>query len=81
MNASTVEGPDGPELRVRWVFAPALWSAQRVRALTEAWFTALDGLAAHGRDADAGGHTPSDLPLVSLSQAQIDLLESKWRTR
>ncbi|MCP2163254.1 non-ribosomal peptide synthase/polyketide synthase [Goodfellowiella coeruleoviolacea] len=81
VNASTVEGPDGPELRVRWVFAPALWSAQRVRALTEAWFTALDGLAAHGRDADAGGHTPSDLPLVSLSQAQIDLLESKWRTR
>ncbi|WP_026360199.1 non-ribosomal peptide synthetase [Amycolatopsis nigrescens] len=79
VNSSAVPGPDGPELRVHWVFAPALWSAEEIDRLTELWFTALDGLARHTEGPGAGGHTPSDLSLVSLSQAQIDLLESKWR--
>ncbi|GAA3544171.1 hypothetical protein GCM10022222_29800 [Amycolatopsis ultiminotia] len=71
----------GPELSVHWVYAPALWGAGEIDALTERWFAALDGFTAHAAGEDAGGHTPSDLPLVSLSQDQIDLLETTWRTR
>ncbi|MBB4685799.1 non-ribosomal peptide synthetase [Amycolatopsis jiangsuensis] len=71
----------GPELALHWVYAPELWSEDELGALTDRWFGALDGFAAHAAGDDAGGHTPSDLPLVSLSQDQIDLLETTWRTR
>ncbi|MBK1783698.1 non-ribosomal peptide synthetase [Prauserella cavernicola] len=81
VNLSVVPGRDGPELAVHWVFAPGLWGADEVGALTERWFAALDGLAAHTADPDAGGHTPSDVPLVSLSQDQIEMLENNWRAR
>lgn len=59
---------------------PRLWSEDEVSALADAWFQAL---AAFEDTGTHGGHTPSDLPLVSLSQAEIDELEaefgSEWR--
>jgi hypothetical protein len=32
----------------------------------------------HVAQPGAGGHTPSDLPLVALSQAEIELLEKSY---
>ncbi|MGW4750659.1 condensation domain-containing protein, partial [Streptomyces sp. NPDC004290] len=43
---------------------------------TETWFEALGALVAHVARPSAGGHSPSDLPLVPLTQAQIDMVES-----
>ncbi|WP_053689065.1 hypothetical protein [Streptomyces sp. WM6372] len=40
---------------------------------------ALKAITRHAADPDAGGYTPSDLPLVSLNQAEIDQLEQLWR--
>ncbi|MCE0446744.1 hypothetical protein LT493_25725 [Streptomyces tricolor] len=48
-----------------------------VRDLAEGWFAALTALVEHCEAPDAGGHTPSDLSLVSLSQDEIDDLEAE----
>ncbi|MGW7730760.1 amino acid adenylation domain-containing protein [Streptomyces canus] len=67
-------------LTATWSWVPRLWNEDEVTALAEGWFKALAAFDDTGTD---GGHTPSDLPLVSLSQAEIDELEaefgSEWR--
>ncbi|MFI1227665.1 MULTISPECIES: amino acid adenylation domain-containing protein [unclassified Streptomyces] len=79
VNALTQDGPDGPALVATWSWPDGVLSESRVRELAEDWFGALEALAAHAERAGTSGWTPSDLPLVSLSQAEIDLLESEWR--
>jgi pristinamycin I synthase-2 len=63
-----------------WSWSPGIWAEGDVSALADLWCAELTTLADGG---PAGGHTPSDLPLVSLSQAEIDELEaefgSEWR--
>ncbi|MFJ8475255.1 amino acid adenylation domain-containing protein [Kitasatospora sp. NPDC094011] len=74
LDATTVDTPQGPLLVAQWSWAGELLTAERVRALAEAWFTALGALARHAERPDAGGHTPSDFPLVALDQAEVDRL-------
>ncbi|MGW6917371.1 amino acid adenylation domain-containing protein, partial [Kitasatospora sp. NPDC054939] len=76
-----VPGPDGPRLTARWIRAEHALPAAAVTALTEAWTAALDGLAAWAAAPGSGGHTPSDLDLISLDQAQIAMLESMWKAQ
>jgi non-ribosomal peptide synthase protein (TIGR01720 family) len=76
VNALTVAGADGAAvLRATWSFAPALIEASAVEDLARGWFAALDALVRHAAQPGAGGRTPSDLPLVTLSQAEIERLE------
>ncbi len=78
INAFTADGPAGPELGVTWAFPGDLLEQGSVQALAEAWFAALDGLSRHTERPGAGGHTPSDLGLGTLSQDEIDEFESEW---
>ncbi|MCR3750351.1 non-ribosomal peptide synthetase [Lentzea californiensis] len=65
----------GDRLVVEWTAAGDILPPTRVAQLQEAWDAALDALAAHADEVgDYGGLTPSDLPLVSLDQADIDAL-------
>ncbi|MEU3994126.1 amino acid adenylation domain-containing protein, partial [Streptomyces platensis] len=73
LNAYTRDESDGPRLTARWSWPVELLRESEIRDLAELWFTALDGLLVHAQQSDAGGHTPSDLPLVALGQDQIDL--------
>ncbi len=59
-------------LLARFDFAAAVFTADQVRAFAEHWVRALGGLAEHGTRPGSGGHTPSDFPLVRLSQADLD---------
>jgi amino acid adenylation domain-containing protein/non-ribosomal peptide synthase protein (TIGR01720 family) len=79
VNAVTRNTADGPRLEAVWSWPDGVLAEPDVRTLAESWFDALDALTAHAGRAGASGWTPSDLPLVSLSQAEIDLLESEWR--
>lgn len=67
-------------LTATWSWAPGIWSEDDVRALADLWHAEL---AAQADGRPEGGHTPSDLPLVAMSQAEIDELEaefaSEWR--
>jgi non-ribosomal peptide synthase protein (TIGR01720 family) len=75
LNALTVDRAGGSELRATWSWAPRLLNEQDVRDLAEVWFQALEALVRHVAEVEAGGRTPSDLPLVSLTQAEIERLE------
>ncbi|MBO0782150.1 MAG: hypothetical protein J2P37_25305, partial [Ktedonobacteraceae bacterium] len=75
LNALTLDQAAGPELVATWSWAPRLLNEQEVRELAEGWFEALEALVRHVGESEAGGLTPSDLPLVSLTQAEIERLE------
>jgi amino acid adenylation domain-containing protein/non-ribosomal peptide synthase protein (TIGR01720 family) len=76
LEITAVTTEDG-RLDTTWSWAPGIWSEDDVRALADLWCQALTAQAA-GDTGAAGGHTPSDLPLVSLSQAEIDELEAEF---
>ena len=78
VNALTLDDREGATLRATWSWAPALVTEAEVRDLAEGWFAALTALVRHASAAGAGGRTPSDLPLVALSQAEIERLESTY---
>ncbi|MFG3552137.1 condensation domain-containing protein [Streptomyces sp. NPDC047725] len=81
INAVTHVGPDGPRLVVTWSWPAALLTEERVEELAHGWFRALGALVTHARRPDAGGRTPSDVPLLSLSQSALDRLEAVWRKK
>ncbi|MGW0238906.1 condensation domain-containing protein, partial [Streptomyces sp. NPDC002996] len=74
LNAFTEDGPQGPRLTAVWNWAGGLLTETEARHLADLWFQELRRLATHAAEPDAGGFTPSDLPLVRLSQEQIDRL-------
>ncbi|WDF36154.1 amino acid adenylation domain-containing protein [Streptomyces sp. T12] len=79
LEITAVSTADG-RLDTTWSWAPGIWSEGDVHALADLW---REELTAQAAGTPGGGHTPSDLPLVSLSQAEIDELEaefgSEWR--
>ena len=64
VNAVTLEERDGPQLSATWSWPGALLSEEAVSDLARGWFGALEALVRHTAEPGAGGHTPSDLPLV-----------------
>ena len=77
VNAIALERSDGPQLSVSWAWPSTLLSEDAVRDLAEEWFQALKALVRHAAEPGAGGYTPSDFPLVSLTQTQIDRLQTE----
>ncbi|NMD93864.1 amino acid adenylation domain-containing protein [Rhodococcus sp. BL-253-APC-6A1W] len=78
INAMVVDGPDGPHLTASFAYVPRLVSSEDVAELAELWRSALTGLAAHLDRPDAGGLTPSDVPLVAVGQRQIEQWEAEY---
>ncbi|MFF4986987.1 amino acid adenylation domain-containing protein [Streptosporangium saharense] len=70
VDAVTHDRPEGPQLRVTWTSAAL--GGEELSGLAGRWAAALAELGAPGVLDDA--LTPSDLPLVSLTQEQIDEL-------
>ncbi|MFE2406378.1 hypothetical protein [Streptomyces rubiginosohelvolus] len=64
-----------------WSWPAALLDTPDVVSLGEGWARMLTALVTHAETPDAGGWTPSDLPLVDLDQSEIDALEAVWRGR
>jgi non-ribosomal peptide synthase protein (TIGR01720 family) len=79
VNALALDGADGATLTAIWSFAPALVAEEAVRDLAERWFAALTALVRHSEQAGAGGRSPSDLPLLTLTQDEIERLERVYR--
>ncbi|HKA80102.1 MAG TPA: condensation domain-containing protein, partial [Xanthobacteraceae bacterium] len=78
VNAFALDDAEGIKLTARWTWAPALVSEDAVRDLAERWFRALEALVRHTSVPGAGGRTPSDLPLVALSQGEIEQIEIQY---
>lgn len=77
VDATTEDRADGPWLRATWSWPAAVLTDTEVRATADRWVAALRGLTVHSGRPDAGGRTPSDLDLVSLTQDDIDELEAE----
>ena len=78
VNAVTLDQSDGPQLSATWSWPGALLSEEAVSDLAQSWFRALEALVRHAAEPSAGGHTPSDFPLVALSQAEVEQLEAHY---
>lgn len=77
IDSMVLERAAGPELTAVWTWLPGSFSEQDIRLLAEGWFHMLEALVLHSEQPQAGGLTPSDLPLVAVSQSDIDRLESE----
>jgi nonribosomal peptide synthetase CepB len=73
------DGGDGPELTVSLSWPAELLAEDEVRGLVEAWAAMLTGFTEHAGHPGAGGHTPSDFPLVGLGQEQVAELEAAYQ--
>ncbi len=78
INAMVTDGPDGPRLTATFAYPTAVLGDADVAELADLWRRALEGLAAHADLPGAGGLTPSDLPLVAVSQTEIDRWEHRY---
>ncbi|MFI6217672.1 amino acid adenylation domain-containing protein [Nocardia brasiliensis] len=61
----------GAQLHAGFAYPRTLLDAGAVTELAELWVAALGAIAAYARSGPAGGHTPSDFPLVRVSGADI----------
>ncbi|MEO6196445.1 MAG: non-ribosomal peptide synthase/polyketide synthase [Thermoanaerobaculia bacterium] len=64
----------GGRLRVHWGYSGELHRESTVRAMAASYLAALRRILEHCRSADAGGLTPSDVPLLRLGQEELDRL-------
>ncbi|WP_280881889.1 non-ribosomal peptide synthetase [Streptomyces pseudovenezuelae] len=69
--------PTGPELTVSLAWPGTLVEDADGEQLGLIWLEMLAGLAAHtAADPGAGGHTPSDFPLLALTQDEVEEFEA-----
>jgi amino acid adenylation domain-containing protein/non-ribosomal peptide synthase protein (TIGR01720 family) len=78
IDSMVLERAAGPELMALWTWVPGILSEEDVQSMAEGWFHMLEALVQLSEQPGAGGLTPSDLPLVALSQSEIDRLESEY---
>ncbi|MGW0538654.1 amino acid adenylation domain-containing protein, partial [Streptomyces sp. NPDC003032] len=78
LNSMVIDTEQGAQLDVSAGFPAGLLATEDVRELIDLWFAALAALARHTADPAAGGLTPSDLPLVKVSQQDIEAWESRY---
>ncbi|SNT48390.1 non-ribosomal peptide synthase/polyketide synthase, partial [Rhodococcoides kyotonense] len=76
INSAVVDTADGPRLTASFTYPQALLSRDDAEEFAALWSDALNALAQHMAGPDAGGLTPSDVPLIPVSQHDIDVWES-----
>ncbi|MCJ0904292.1 non-ribosomal peptide synthetase [Rhodococcus sp. ARC_M6] len=78
INSLTIDDGVRPTLRAVWSFPRGVLTAEEVGVPARLWLEALSLLATYAARPGAGGHTPTDLSLVTLGQAEIERLEKRY---
>jgi non-ribosomal peptide synthase protein (TIGR01720 family) len=73
INAIVTDSDAGAQMNVSFAYASEILDEACVRELAEYWVAALTMLAGHVHDPAAGGLTPADVPLVRITQAELDI--------
>ncbi|WP_410664893.1 amino acid adenylation domain-containing protein [Amycolatopsis sp. lyj-84] len=77
IDAVVLDTQDGPEFTLTVTWAGRLLGEAEAESLGKAWLDQLTGLATHvAADDSAGGHTPSDFPLTTLTQREVAEVEA-----
>jgi amino acid adenylation domain-containing protein/non-ribosomal peptide synthase protein (TIGR01720 family) len=80
IDSLVLERSTGPELTVIWTWMPGMFSEEDIHFLADGWFQMLQALVQFSAQPGSGGLAPSDVPLVALSQSEIDQLEGEYGT-
>ncbi|WP_329619105.1 amino acid adenylation domain-containing protein [Streptomyces sp. NBC_01255] len=78
VNAHVVDTEQGPRLEASLDYPAGLLAEADVRELADLWRTALTGVARHAGQTEAGGLTPSDVPLVTAGQGELDRWQEQY---
>ncbi|WP_329113002.1 non-ribosomal peptide synthetase [Streptomyces sp. NBC_01465] len=78
INAVATDTGNGDELTAYFGFATGVLTREEVTELAGLWVEALTALARHATTPEAGGLTPSDVPLVAVGQAEIEAWEGRF---
>nr|WP_078861723.1 non-ribosomal peptide synthetase [Streptomyces sp. NRRL F-5650] len=78
IDTTTDATPQGPELTACFAFPADAFSRAEVSRLAALWAEALTALARHATTPDAGGPTPTDVPLVDVEQDEIDAWQDRY---
>ncbi len=78
INATVADRPAGPVLNAAFSAPEGVLAPAEVQEIADLWCAALEGLARYAATPGAGGLTPSDLPLVTASQQDIDGWERRF---
>ncbi|EHR60655.1 non-ribosomal peptide synthetase [Saccharomonospora cyanea] len=76
LNAIAYDRSGGPELTLLAEWPAGVLDHDEVDTILVLWRDALTGLAEHARHPGAGGITPSDVPLTSLDQEELDAIHA-----
>ncbi|MCP2339296.1 non-ribosomal peptide synthetase [Actinomadura rupiterrae] len=78
INAAVTDGPDGPRLGALFGAPTGVLSPAEVQEIADLWCAALEGIVRHATQPGAGGLTPSDVPLVSVTQDELEAWEQRY---
>ncbi|MFL5993956.1 MAG: condensation domain-containing protein, partial [Streptomyces sp.] len=78
INSVVVDTDEGVQFDAVIGFPTGVLNRTEVQELADLWSAALEALARHAMAPDAGGFTPSDLPLVRASQQDIEMWERRY---
>ncbi|MGW2725762.1 condensation domain-containing protein, partial [Streptomyces sp. NPDC001492] len=78
INSVVVDTDEGVQFDAVIGFPAGVLKRAEVQELADLWCAALEALAGHAVAPDAGGFTPSDLPLVRASQQDIEMWERRY---
>ena len=76
LNASTLDGPDGPVMTVRWTYADDVLDQERVAGLADRFTTALRELVRRHAEPGYAGHSPGDFPLFRPTPPELAELQA-----
>ncbi|WP_169588536.1 non-ribosomal peptide synthase/polyketide synthase [Antrihabitans stalactiti] len=80
VNAIVVDREDGPRLTATFAYPAGVLGDAEMNEFADLWRRALQGLARHVMLPGSGGLTPSDVPLVAVTQDEIDVWERRYPT-
>jgi microcystin synthetase protein McyA len=64
----------GGQLKMVWSYSRAVHRRETIAAVAHRFMQSLQELIAHCQSPEAGGYTPSDFPLATINQEQLDKL-------
>ena len=71
------------QLKVDWTFSPEIHTVETVERLAQTFLEQLQALITHCQSAalgsEVGRRTPSDFPMVTITQAELDTLPAKLK--
>ncbi|MGW7264882.1 amino acid adenylation domain-containing protein [Streptomyces sp. NPDC054842] len=78
VNSVATDTADGTRLQAAFLFPQGVLTREQATEVAELWVRVLHGMAAHAARPLVGGLTPSDAPLVTVRQGDIETWEERY---